>query len=104
LRYRLVVEIDFYGESEFEKWLTRLASQDTVWILQVLAVLEDAARPLGMPHGRNLKSDLWELRPQSGRSGYRIYYQVDGDVARMLTQGRKDTQQRDIARARRRMQ
>ena len=33
----------------------------------------------------------------------RLYFEVDGDIARMLTYGRKDTQQRDITRARGRM-
>ena len=51
---------------------------------------------LGMPLVRRLGDDLFELRI----SKYRVYFKVgDGSIV-VLACGEKDTQSRDIARAR----
>ncbi len=51
-----------------------------------------------MPHVRRLGDDLCELRADK----HRLYFVVVDDTAKFLAYGEKDTQQRDINRARRR--
>lgn len=94
------VEIIFHDEGEFDRWFGRLGPTDKVRVLQAIDKLQVSATPIGMPHGRRLSRNIWELRPQSGRSSLRIYYGVSGGMAHLLAFGTKDTQRRDIDRAR----
>lgn len=93
------MEIQFHKEREFEKWIGGLGPDDSAKVAHLLDILEEAEQPLGMPQGKDLKDGLWELRA----SGPRVYYMVNEGTALVLNQGRKDTQQRDIALARKRM-
>ena len=94
------MEIEYLKEREFEKWISGLGPDDFAKVSHLLDVLEEAERPLDMPQGKDLKDGLWELRA----SGPRVYYSVTDDgAALVLNQGRKDTQTRDIALARKRM-
>ena len=95
------MELDFVNESEFAKWLRRLDSRVRVRVGLLLAASDV---PLGMPQGRRITPDhdLYGLR--SG-SGHRVYYTVVAEPQRtalILAQGNKDSQDQDIARARRR--
>lgn len=94
------MELSFYKAREFDKWIETLGPVDRAKIVHMLVMLEEADRPLGMPQGRDIKHGLWELR---SRSGHRVYYTPVDTTALVLNQGRKDTQQRDIELARKRM-
>jgi len=100
------MEVDFHDEREFTKWMCRLAGRDRTRVDLLLLALAQASGPLGMPQGRRLagEPELYELR--SG-SGHRVYYaaaesEPDEPQRRavILAQGTKDTQTRDIERAR----
>jgi putative addiction module killer protein len=97
------MEITFHDKREFQRWFHRLAANDQARVITSINDLQNAARPLPMPHGRNLGSGLHELRPSSGRATQRLYYAVHGQQVILLCAGRKDTQDRDIDRARRRI-
>lgn len=96
------MEIDHHDEAEFVKWFRRLGAVEQAKVTWQLDLLMAVGASLSMPHVRDLGGGLRELRIRVGQQP-RLYFQVDGDVARMITYGRKDTQDRDIARARGRM-
>jgi putative addiction module killer protein len=96
------MEIEHRNEREFATWLRRLGAIErtkTAWELNHLIVL---GMSVGMPHVRYLGDGLYELRVRMGQQP-RLYFDAHGDAARMLTYGRKGTQERDIQRARGRM-
>ncbi len=64
----------------------------------MLQLLEQLGPELRMPAVRRIDFDLHELR--SGK--YRLYFTWSSDGPLFVAYGEKDTQQRDIARARRR--
>ena len=96
------MEIEHRDDAEFVKWYRRLGSVEQAKVTWQLDLLMAVGASLGMPHVRDLGGGLRELRIRVGQQP-RLYFEVDGDIARMLTYGRKDTQQRDIVRARGRM-
>lgn len=65
--------------------------------LRYAAALDGPA--LGMPLIRSLGGRLYELRV----STHRVYFVVTTDAMHVLASGNKDTQERDIDRARRRL-
>ncbi len=98
----MTMEIRFHDEREFHRWAARLSSQDKAALLRSIQELEASRQPIPMPHGRRIEHDLYELRPAGSRSSIRAYYLRIGSIATFVAYGRKDTQQRDIERARRR--
>ncbi len=94
------MDVTFHDAGEFEKWLRRL---DRHAADRVAAKLRYAAKlggpALGMPLVRPLGDGLHEVRV----STYRVYFVVRADAMHVLTCGNKDTQARDIERARRRL-
>jgi putative addiction module killer protein len=97
------MDLRFHDSREFQHWVLRLSTRDKANVTRAIQELAIATRPIPMPHGRRIDGDLHELRPSSGRSSIRIYYRYEGSTAVILTTGRKDTQQRNIDRARGRM-
>ena len=72
----------------------------TSWELDLLTAVRAL---LGMPHAIYLGAGLHELCVRVGQQP-RLYFQIDAEGRiTMLAYGRKDTQDRDIARARGRM-
>ena len=104
-----MVEILFWetpsGNSPVEKWLDKLKKKDLEAFLSVYALLEkleEQGRLLRMPFVRNLNQGLFELREAD--FGLRIYYTwKDQTLVLMLASGGKDSQQRDIKIARKRL-
>lgn len=78
------LEVDFHDEREFERWPRRTGGGAIV----------------GMPTVRSIDRHLHEIRV----GGWRVYFTQRAGSLVVLCGGSKDTQQRDIARARRRMQ
>lgn len=93
------MEIGFHDEHEFDKWLTALAPEPRDLVLAKLLLLREHGIAIGMPLVRRITAGLHELRV----GGNRVYFTQVGGTIHVLTQGRKDTQARDIERARRRM-
>jgi len=96
------VDIIHHSPNEYGKWFVRLGPLAKATVAAEIEML--AARwPVGMPRVRNLSGDLFELRIMA--HGLRLYFSVDDDEDEItfLTYGRKDTQSRDIDRARGRM-
>jgi len=91
------VRIELFNPGEFVKWFDALGPLSKARMAVLLQMLESATVPAPMPHGRHLGGGLHELR---SRLGERVYYSVNDDTATILACGRKDTQRRDITRAR----
>jgi putative addiction module killer protein len=94
------MRVDIHDERAFERWLRSLGKAQQrriVGKLYVVATLGGAKA--GMPLVRSLGGGLYELRT----AGLRVYFIEIDQTMCVLAAGRKDTQVRDIARARRRM-
>ena len=98
------MDIEFWDEAEYEKWMRGLGAVERSKAAWVVAALAMRGIDLAFPHVRWLGAGLFELRITSGQQPRLYYTRIGDDKVRMLTYGRKDTQDRDIARARRRMQ
>lgn len=96
------VDIRHLDESEFAKWFRHLGAVEQAKATWELDLLMAAGAALGMPHVRDLGGGLRELRVRAGQQP-RMYFVITGGVAVFLTYGRKDTQERDMRRARGRM-
>lgn len=93
------MEVVITNTREWRRWMQRLAPAVRADVARKLLAV--AARwPVGMPLVRDLREGLFEVRCAGG---IRIYLVHVDDELRILTAGRKDTQQRDIERARGRM-
>lgn len=86
-------------QPEYDKWRSKLDAGAQAVVTRRIDLLAEHGISLGMPNVRRLAAGLFELR--AGK--YRLYFTVLGDTARFLTFGEKDTQTRDIERARKRM-
>ena len=96
------MEIEHHDEREFVKWYQRLGPVERMKVRDEINWLLDARGRLEMPHVRELPHGLRELRIRVGQQP-RLYFQTIEQRIVMLTYGRKDTQQRDMQRAWRRM-
>ncbi|MBC7460141.1 MAG: type II toxin-antitoxin system RelE/ParE family toxin [Thermoleophilia bacterium] len=97
------MEIEHHDEREFAKWYVRLGPVEKRKLRFELDRLEMEGVRLGLPHVRELGDGLYELRVRVGQQP-RLYFEyASSSRVRMLTYGRKDTQDRDIRRARGRM-
>lgn len=99
MRYNQAVRVVHYSESEYAKWFSRLGPQAKATVAAEIALLAQRW-PVGMPRVRNIGAGLHELRIMA--HGLRLYFVIEGEAITFLTYGRKDTQARDIDRARRR--
>jgi|LauGreDrversion4_2_1035121.scaffolds.fasta_scaffold154827_2 putative addiction module killer protein len=99
---------DARGRKPVKEWLADLRQHDRSGALAVdrlLTKLAKAGRLLVLPDVRFLGDDLWELRDRTTGPGYRIYYTwVDESLVVLLVAGEKSTQDRDIKKARRRLE
>lgn len=93
-----MVVISHHDFREYERWLARRSPIDRARILDKVLMLALVGPDLGLPNVRRLGGGLCELRIDK----FRLYFVIESDTARLLAYGSKDTQQRDIARARRR--
>lgn len=88
-----------HSAQEWTRWITRLAPVPRSRVLRSVERLLEHGPALGMPLIRGLGNDLLELRV----GGHRLYFTVRGELVLFLTYGDKDSQARDIVRARKRM-
>lgn len=94
------MRIEFHDERAFERWLASLAPERAGRVVEKLVyVAEHDGSRIGMPLVRGLGHGLHELRV----AGLRRYFTERDGAITVLAAGRKDTQQLDIARARRRL-
>jgi putative addiction module killer protein len=96
------MKLAYFSEREFIRWYRRLGPQQQAKVESELEALIATGPAVGMPVVRDLGHGLFELRIRIGQQP-RLYFRSDDDTIELLTYGRKDTQQRDIDRARRRM-
>jgi putative addiction module killer protein len=94
------MQIEFHDEREFERWLFGIGNERASRVSHAIRrAAELGGSWAGLPLVRYLGAGLYEVR----RGGDRVYFQQSRHALTILTAGRKDTQDRDIARARRRM-
>jgi putative addiction module killer protein len=93
------MEVVITNPREWKRWTSRLSSSARADVARKLLAVA-AQWPLGMPLVRDLNDGLHEVRCGGG---IRVYLTQVGHALHVLTAGHKDTQQRDIERARRRM-
>lgn len=93
------MEVVITNPREWRRWTQRLAAPARADVARKLLVVA-AQWPVGMPLVRDLHDGLYEVRCDGGQ---RVYLTPASDELHVLTAGRKDTQKRDIERARRRM-
>lgn len=82
-------------ESPLESWFDDRNHEQIKSIAKEMALLERSGNTLRLPHSRSVGRGLFELRERS--FGYRIYYAFasNGEIV-LLQAGDKNTQQRDI--------
>ena len=85
-------------DGEYEKWVKSIEQREFSKVARRLLLLSDLGRLLGMPTVRRIDGEVSEVR--SGK--YRLYFTLTESEAIFLAYGEKDTQQRDIERARQR--
>lgn len=98
------MEIEVRDDAEYEKWLRALGPRERAKAMWLVRELAEHGEALGFPHVRWLGRGLFELRVTMGNQPRVYFTRLDEQRAELLTFGSKDTQDRDIARARRRMQ
>ena len=94
---------DHRGKSPALEYINSLPPRDKVKISNILRLLEEFGTALGMPHARRIEGKLWELRPGDNRLFYCLY---DGRQFVILHGFRKKTKQtpeKEIQTALRRM-
>lgn len=99
-------KIDYWcnenDESAVEEWLDGLTNEQLKSVAKELRLLELCGNMLRLPHSRSLTKGLFELRER--RYGYRVYYTFQSENRiLMLHAGNKDTQEKDIKIARKRL-
>jgi putative addiction module killer protein len=92
------VEVSFHDVREFEKWLRSIDSPHSGRIVDKLRFVHRGGPTIGLPLVRTFGGGLSELRVDK----YRVYFVRDGSQIHVVAAGSKDTQRRDISRARRR--
>lgn len=94
------LEVVFHDEREFERWLRRTGGVNPGRIAgKVALVATQGGAIVGTPTVRSIGNGLHEIRV----GVWRVYFvRRDGSLV-ILCAGSKDTQHRDIARARRRI-
>jgi putative addiction module killer protein len=91
--------VDDSGDSPVQKWLDNLTDEQVIGLSKTIKVLGECGNQLRMPHSRALEKGLFELRER--RFGFRLYYCFrNGKVILLLCGGDKDSQTRDIKKAR----
>ena len=93
------MEIQYRDRDEFVKWLRHLSPQNRARVGVKLTRLKEHGPGIGMPLVRRIDADLYERRVDK----FRLYFTVGHDTAWFVVFGDKDSQQRDIARAKERM-
>ena len=94
------MEIVHLDERRFRTWRARLGPDAQRHVERRLKLLGEHEVGLGMPNVRRLFGGAWELRIHSG---LRMYFGVVEGTIVLVEYGTKDTQQRDIQRAMRRL-
>ncbi len=90
---------DESGNSPVRKWLDSLSDEQVIGLAKTLKLLGDCGNQLRLPHSRALERGIFELRER--RFGFRIYYCFKGTkIVLLLCGGDKDSQERDIKKAR----
>jgi putative addiction module killer protein len=92
------MEVEFHDARAFEKWLQSLDQQLAGRIVEKLRYVAEIGQSVGLPLVRRLGPGLHELRVDK----YRVYITTRQGSLLVLAAGSKDSQARDIARARRR--
>lgn len=86
-----------------ERWLDSLEQQELNSVTKEVRMLQLLGNELTMPHSKALGKGLFELRER--RYGFRIYYCFHGkQIIILLAAGDKHTQDKDIKKARKRLE
>lgn len=81
--------------ARYDKWTKRIDAQIVARIVQKVRLLKAHGLDWGEGHVRRIEGNLYELKV----SKYRLYFRYEGTTARFVDFGEKDTQGRDIQRA-----
>lgn len=74
LKWNVIFYQDARGRLPVSDWIHDLTKQEQGRVLKSIGLLKEYGIRLGMPHCRQLRGKLWELRVAAGRQGYRILY------------------------------
>jgi putative addiction module killer protein len=98
-------KIVLWGEKDkqpVQKWLDSLDGAKLAAIAGELSLLELSGNLLKLPHSRSLGEGLFELRERA--FGLRLYYCFDkGKIIILLQAGNKQSQEKDIRTAHKRL-
>ena len=90
---------DESGNSPIRKFLDSLSDEQVIGLAKTIKLLGECGNQLRMPHSKALERGIFELRER--RYGFRIYYCFRGGrIVLLLCGGDKDSQVRDIKKAR----
>lgn len=74
MTWKIVSYQDEQGRQPVNDFVAALPQKDQARIYWMLDLLREFGLDLKMPYARPVHGKLWELRVQSGRSIYRIFY------------------------------
>lgn len=95
-------KIHYLDEADIQDWLDNLNEPALEKIAIIMDLLKKCGNTLKLPHSKALGDRLFELREKS--FGLRIYYTYQrSKIILLVAAGKKDTQERDIKLARRRI-
>jgi phage-related protein len=102
--WNIVFYVDHRGKCPPKEFIEELPVMEQAKIRNVLRLLQEFGSNLSMPHAKNIKGKLWELRP----GGVRLFYFASIGQQFVILHGyRKQSQKapdREIEIAMRRMQ
>lgn len=103
-RIRVVCWSGGTGKKPVRDWISELDDLAFRKVDKMIGLLRALGRDLRPPHCRFLGEGLFELRDTATGPGFRIYYMWQEDtLVILLAAGDKNSQERDIETARRRL-
>jgi phage-related protein len=73
-QWNVVFYQDARGRKPVDDWISELAEREQARIFKTIELLEKYGVRLTMPHCRQVRGKIWELRIAAGRRDYRILY------------------------------
>jgi phage-related protein len=102
--WTIVFYVDHRGKCPPREFIEELPVMEQAKIRNVLRLLEEFGSNLSMPHARQIKGKLWELRPGGVRLFYFAYIEQQFVILHGYRKQSQKSPDREIEIAMRRMQ